>query len=129
MGRVVSPSLTFSAVNPWLVWVTDGFATYRLTRLLAADTITATPRNWLVAKAYRKAGRDDQPQQSWTEYAVEDPDVPKAAAGLVCRFCWSMHCAAFAVLARRFAPKAWDLLARGLALSAVGALLAGLEDD
>ncbi len=117
-----------------LTLAVDVVATYRLTRLATADTITDGPRDAIVRWAYRRAGREaiEQPcpdlPGAWSEVAMADDDPPKLATLVTCRWCAGMWIAAGVVLAREVAPELWRPLARTLLFSTAAALLANLED-
>lgn len=124
----------------------DALAAYRLTRLATADVITRPLRARLIALAYER--REQQTfgdgrirydplyrahgQPPLTEAELDglpenDDDAPKLADFVKCRWCAGMWISGFVVVARRYAPRVWDPLARALALSAAAALIAGLE--
>jgi hypothetical protein len=67
-------------------------------------------------------GQDDPTAKEIVE-GLQDP--PKLATLVTCRWCAGMWIAAGVTLA----PRAWDPVARGLALSAGAVLLARLESD
>lgn len=115
----------------------DSLAAYRLTRLVTADTVLRDVRDRLVARAYPPGalsahaalvGVDLREPGAMAEVAMDDPNAPKLAALLTCRFCAGMWVSLFVVAARRYAPRLWDPLAQALAMSAGAALLARLED-
>lgn len=115
--------------------VRDALAVYRLTRLATADVITQPIRDEVVCFAYVARDGDRATTErkrtdgrSWTEIAMDDPDAPKLATLVTCRWCAGVWISLAAVLARRRAPRAWAALADVSALSAAAALLAGLED-
>lgn len=112
----------------------EGLAAYRLTRLVTADTITAPVRDAVIEEAYYLAGRHqhvaaEADALGWTQAAMQDPDVPKLAELVTCRWCTGMWVAAGMLLLRRLAPGLYRPLCELLALSAGAALLARLEDD
>lgn len=114
----------------------DAVATYRLTRLVTADAITAPLRDQLVRNAY--VARDGEavavdmeaetPHDSWSDRAADDSDPPRLAQLLVCRWCMGVWVAAGVTIARRAAPRQWAPVADAAALAAAAALLARLED-
>lgn len=114
----------------------DAVATYRLTRLATADTITDGPRDAIVRWAYRRKGlvayhlAKPEPELpgAWSEAAMADEDPPKLATLVTCRWCAGMWIAAGVVAARELAPDVWRPLARMLVCSSAAALLANLED-
>ena len=105
----------------------DGLATYRLTRLATTDVISEPVRMALLRRvgAEPSPGRDDPTAQEVVE-SLEDP--PRLATLVTCRWCAGIWIAAGVAGARRFAPEAWEPVARGLALAATAVLLARLED-
>lgn len=80
--------------------VVDALATYRLTRLIVEDRIAERPRAALRARS------------------------PFLDELLACSWCTSVWAAVGVVVARQVAPRAWEPLARVLALSAVAGLVA-----
>jgi hypothetical protein len=124
----------------------DVLASYRLTRLITADTILDGPRDALVLRAYERAKFKEPPLSDrigalidkegidvfqpggWTELAQVDPHAPKLTALAWCRWCCGFWCSALVVIARRRFPRQWAPIAEALALSAGAALIAGLED-
>ncbi len=123
----------------------DFLSAYRITRLITADTILDGPRDALVLHAYRltipngsdparvrpiadKHGIDLTAPGGWSELAQVDPNAPKLATLITCRFCAGFWCSALVVIARRRFPRQWSPIAEALAFSAGAALLAGLED-
>lgn len=115
----------------------DGLAVYRATRLVTADDITASLRDRWIEAAYVGAGRQGHAANNlphphegkWADYARRDPDVPKWAQLVVCRYCAGVWVAIGAITLRQFAPRWWRRLARLGALSAAAVLIAGLEKD
>jgi hypothetical protein len=87
----------------------------------------------LIDMAYSVAGRHPSMAaaaegQGWQAVAEADPDVPKLAELVTCRWCAGMWVSLGIVLvARRF--RWWPPIAQALAMSAAAALLAQLEDD
>lgn len=79
--------------------VVDALATYRLTKLVVDDVITAPARE----KIFEKHPPHDR---SWS-YA------------LTCPWCSSIYLGFAVAVARKFFPRAWDVAATGLAASAV----------
>ena len=121
----------------------DALAAYRLTRLVTADVITSTPRAKLIEGAYRRQARRErmtlservgQPLRSmrpgdWDDLAIGEGEcAPKLATLITCRWCAGVWVAAGVLAARQLAPGPWSIAARGLAVSAGAALIAGLED-
>ncbi len=108
----------------------DLLATHRLVRLVTADVVTQPLRDALVCHAYRRQGDTGQvPATGWADYAEQDPDAPKVATLITCRWCTGIYVAAAVVAARRLLPGPWGYVARALAASSVAALLAAVEDD
>lgn len=114
-----------SAVIPLLL---DFLSAYRLTRLITADTILDRPRDALVKWSYRRPGFRPAADEDPVAYAIGDPNAPKLASLLTCRFCAGFWCSVLVVIARRRFPRQWAPIAEALALSAGAALIAGLED-
>jgi Protein of unknown function (DUF1360) len=108
----------------------DLLAAYRLTRLATADIISEGPRRALVDSVGREAAETVDPRHERTAVAVvsEMEDPPPLARLVTCRWCAGVWIAGGVVLARAIAPRAWDPVAKALALSAGAALLAALED-
>jgi hypothetical protein len=123
-------------VTPALALLVDALAAYRLTRLVTADTITEPARGAIIERAYRAdrvTHREGvslvaEPGGTWSEVALNDPEPPKLAELVTCRWCAGMWVSLGVVAARRLVPRAWRPLADTLALSAAAALLARLED-
>ncbi len=80
----------------------DAVATYRLTRLLIEDDLLDRPR---AAVFERLAGH------------------PKLTELASCPWCLSVWCAFGVLAARRFAPRAWDPIARALTFSAMAGVM------
>lgn len=122
-------------MNPALDLAVDALAAHRLVRLLGADTITEPLREAVARWAYTRRGRDADdleaaPDGGWALWAEHgDPDPPKLATLVTCRWCLSIYVAAAVVAASQLAPRPWRLAARGLALSSAAVLLSGLEQD
>ena len=115
------------ATSPWLPLVVDLLATYRLTRLATADVISEPARMAVLRRvgAEPPPGEDDPTAQEVVE-SLQDP--PRLATLVTCRWCAGMWIAAGVTAARLTAPRAWDVAARGLALSAGAVLLARFEE-
>lgn len=111
----------------------DALAAYRLTKLATDDAITEDPRRWLVERSYRWSYRVLPVGSEGAPTAVDlvslDDDPPKLAILLTCRWCMGVWVAAGVTAARLAAPATWRVAARGLAVSAAAALIAGLEAD
>lgn len=120
----------------------DALACYRLTRLATADTIFDEPRGLVVRWAYEAhhtqgdlrdamaaKGLDADRLAHWPLFAQQDDDTPKLATLVTCRWCAGVWCAAAVLAARTLSPRLWRWAARGLAVAAAGALVAGLEKD
>lgn len=109
----------------------DAVAAYRLTRLVTADDITAPIRDGIVEWSYGRLPdvEVDKPAiDTWTDVAISDPDAPKLATLVTCRWCAGMWISFGVVAARRLAPRAWSPVADALVCSAAAALLAGFEE-
>jgi hypothetical protein len=106
----------------------DVLAAHRLTRLVTADVITEPARERLLRWAYRRHGdTGSEPATGWTDYAEVDPDAPRLARLVTCRWCAGFYVSAGVVAARRWLP-GWSFLAKVLATSSAAALLAAPED-
>lgn len=118
--------------------VLDALAVYRLTRLVTADTITQTMRDMVIADEYdrrgdtlaaiERVGGVEYPGD-WQAAVEADPDPPKVATLVTCRWCAGMWVALAVTVLRLVAPRQWAPLRDALAFSAAAALLARLEDD
>lgn len=119
----------------------DAVAVYRLTKLATDDSITQPIRDRIIEAAYTAEGRAEQARYAhlarrakltmeegdWQEVVEEDELPPKLAVLVTCRWCAGMWVALGLVyLVRRRAW--WPAMSDALALSAAGALLAGLEE-
>lgn len=109
----------------------DALAAHRLTRLVAADTITEPVRARIIEAAYLQAGTVElhrpEPPETWDDVVHADPAPPKLAELITCRWCAGMWVSLGVVfIARRF--RWWPALADALALSSAAALLAAVED-
>lgn len=110
----------------------EALAVHRLTRLVTADTITEPVRARIIEAAYASQGRAEQQRDQaaaygWDQVAHQDPDVPKLAEFITCRWCAGMWVALGVVFIARRHPR-WPPLANALALSSAAALLAHWED-
>lgn len=119
----------------------DALATYRLTRLATADAITQPVRDRIIELAYMVRGdagaqvakfeaeHGEMIEGDW-QFIVEQDDVPPKLATLVtCRWCAGFWISGLVVVARAVAPRTWGKASKVLALSALAALIAGLEQD
>lgn len=108
----------------------DMLAAYRLTRLVTADSIAQPLRDQVVELAYAWDGKplpEVEPGLELAVAAMDDPEHPKWAELASCRWCAGMWISLGIVLvARRF--RWWPTMADALALSAVAALAARLEE-
>lgn len=115
--------------------VLDAIAAYRLTRLATADTITEEARATWIVMAYKRAGLEQHawqllathPYSTWTERATDDPDAPKLATLVTCRWCAGWWISVAVVVMRRRWPRLWQPIAEVAACSAAAALLARME--
>jgi hypothetical protein len=116
-----------SKPSPWFPLALDVLATYRLTRLATADVISEPARQAVLRRvgAEPPPGEDDPTAQEVVE-GMKDP--PRLATLVTCRWCAGIWIAAGVTAARLVAPRAWDVAARGLALSSAAVLLARFED-
>jgi len=87
-----------------LALAVDALATYRLTRLVVEDEITAPIRN-----------------RVWERH---DPADSKIGYLLTCPWCVSIWAGAAVVTARHIAPATWEPVARMLTASAVSGMIA-----
>lgn len=81
----------------------DVLATYRLTRLVVEDVITAPVREKIFEKY--------------------PPTEDKWSYALTCPWCASVWIGAGVMIARKVAPSAWDPVAKGLAASAATGII------
>lgn len=110
--------------------VIDLLAVYRLTRLVTADSIAEPLRTCYVRAVYAGSGRplpDVPDDRELAEAAMDDPDHPKWAELVSCRWCAGMWLALGVVfVARRF--RWWPAMADALAASAAAAIVARVEE-
>lgn len=112
--------------------VLDAVAVYRLTRLVTTDTLLHDVRERIVEAAYTSEGRAEAERHraaatSWSEVAHDDePDAPKLATLITCRWCAGMYVAFGVVAARRC--RWWRPVRDALVMGSAAALLAGLEE-
>lgn len=105
----------------------DALATFRLTRLVTEDYLTARPRERFIRHAYLSAGKRLLPpalDRAAGTLPYTDTDPPKLAVLITCPWCSGVWVAAGVVLARHLAPTWWHPLSLVLAFSAVAGLLA-----
>jgi hypothetical protein len=118
-----------------LEFAVDALAAYRLTRLATADTITEELRGAVITAVYAWHGEEDQlamlregnPFSTWADLVGLDPEPPKTAVLLTCRWCAGWWISVAVVVMRRRHPRLWQPIAEVAACSAAAALLAGLE--
>jgi len=117
-----------TTTSVWTGLAVDALATYRLTRLATADVISEPVRMAVIRRTgvIPPPGEEEPTAQEVVE-SMQDP--PRLATLLTCRWCAGMWIAAAVTMARVVAPRAWEPVARGLALSASAVLLSRLEDD
>lgn len=123
--RLREPSV---AVVPGAVrLIRDCIAVTRLTRLIVADDISEPIRELWLEAAYRGkvAPRGAGPVDTWTEQYHRDPDPPKLATVIMCRWCASVWIAFGVIVVRR--TRAWGWLADALVMSEAAALSERLE--
>lgn len=114
----------------------DAVAAYRLTRLATADAITEDMRGAIVTASYAWNGDEDQlalqrdgnPFSTWADLVGMDPEPPKMAKLVTCRWCAGWWISVAVVVMRRRWPRLWEPIADVAACSAAAALLAALED-
>jgi hypothetical protein len=122
--------------RPVILFLVDALATFRLTRLVVEDQITAYQRAKVIEGAYRRAGEmgnacriatetghDVFTPDAWVDVVANDPDPPKLAYLVTCPWCSSAYIAVGVVVLRRLFPRWWGPVAEGLALSAAAGLL------
>lgn len=107
----------------------DALATYRLTKLVVDDQLTAEWRDAVIEAAYNAAGRGTEgPSEvapgAWVDFVAEDADPPKLAFLVTCPWCAGMWVALGVVVVDRVAPRPWRSLRRALAMSAAAGLIA-----
>lgn len=125
MKRTGRPGSSTGAV--WADLIVDALATDRLTRLATTDVISEPVRMAILRRtgAEPPPGEDDPTAQEVVE-SMADP--PRLATLVTCRWCAGIWIAAGVSAARTTVPRAWQPVARGLALSSVAVLLARFED-
>jgi hypothetical protein len=111
----------------WVGLLVDALATYRLTRLATADVISE-PVRMAVLRRVGAEPPDEQDDPTAQEVVEAMKDPPRLATLVTCRWCAGVWIAAAVTAARLVAPRAWQPVARGLALSASAVLLARFED-
>jgi len=104
----------------------DVLATYRLTRLATADTISEPWRRAVLGRVGLPPA--ESPGATAQEAVEADGDPPRLATLVTCRWCAGVWIAVGVGVARAAAPQVWSPVARALALSAGAALVARLED-
>ena len=104
----------------------DALAVARLTRLVVDDTILDGPRTrllaWLDPPVDLLASDSDAPRAKRTVRRMTAGR--KVAKGLDCSWCVSIWVAAGVVVGRRAFPRAWPLVAEGLAASEIAGMIA-----
>ncbi len=100
----------------------DVLATARLVRLVRADRITRPVREAVIREAYLARGVLE-PSGSWEDHVYADDDPPAVATLVGCPWCLAVWVGLAVALARRAAPRLWDPVARGLALSYLAAVI------
>lgn len=114
-------------------YIVDALATYRLTRLVTKDQLTARLREAVIRAVYTRNGAvttagddftDYLNPDVWVDHVENDPDAPSLAYLITCPWCAGFWLAAGVVLARRWFPRLWGPVAEALALSAVAGLVA-----
>lgn len=121
-------------MNP-LELALDAVAAYRLTRLATADTITEPLRGSIITASYAWNGDEDQlalqreanPFSTWADLVAMDPEPPKMAKLVTCRWCAGWWISVLVVVMRRRHPRLWQPVAEVAACSAAAALIARLE--
>jgi hypothetical protein len=116
--------------------ILDAAATYRLTRLVTADTITQHTRDTIIRWTYRNhpglhhaALNADQTPGAWQHWAEDDPHAPKLATLITCRWCAGIWLGFLTIALRKIAPRQWRPAAYALTCASAAAWLARLEND
>jgi hypothetical protein len=115
-----------------LALILDVAACYRLTRLVTKDVLLVNWRDNMIRQAYKATDTPFNTGQviapgDWAVLAEGDPDAPKLAKLVTCRWCMSIWVAAGILAGRRVAPRSWDAVARMLTIASAGALIARIE--
>lgn len=99
-------------------YLIDAGAAARLTRLITRDTFppVAHAREWVLDRVDPGKVRDT------------DGEPPALAELLTCNWCAGWWVSAGVVIARAFAPRLWDPLARALAMSMIVGQVAGWSE-
>lgn len=118
---------------PYRRLLVDAVAVYRLTRLVTADDLAEAVRARWIRAAYRLEDGHDSPRQptvgeTWQDLLEQDPQPPKLATLIVCRWCAGVYVSVGVAFMRWRFPKFWNQVADVAAMSAAAALLARLED-
>lgn len=95
-------------IDSFLELTLAGLATYRLTRLLIADTILNTPRNWF-----------------WKKFP---PESSKLGYLLTCPWCISIWVSSILLISRIIMPEATHMVEVVCSLSAIAGLLTAHEE-
>lgn len=113
---------------------TDALATFRITRLISRDAITAPLRDSLIRHLYAERGDSaalrlaPAADVDWTERAKEDGELAPFLARLVtCGWCSGMYVAFGVMAARLIAPKVWQPISTALACASAAGLLSTAE--
>lgn len=126
-GPRVGSGVGVARIDP-LDLAIDGLAAYRLTRLATADVISEPWRRSVVDRLVETGPEPAAPGETAQEVVDAMVEPPRLARLLTCRWCAGMWIAAGVVGARAAAPRAWEPVARTLALSAAATLIARVED-
>lgn len=116
----------------------DALASFRITRLVVSDVLTADMRDAFIRAAYVSAGRAEEMEAQyltgngapgeWAEVVARDPDPPKLATLVTCPHCAGMWVAFGVALARWLAPRPWAAIARPLALAGAVSIIASATE-
>lgn len=114
----------------------DCAATYRLTRLATKDVLTQPARDRIIRWTYRDHPMlldaviiNDTTPAAWQTWAEDDPNPPKLATLITCRWCAGIWIAIAVTALRLTAPRTWRKTAWMLTCSTAAPLLARLEND
>lgn len=110
----------------------DCAAAYRITRFITKDSLLVNVRDDIIRKAYKASQTPFEATQvtapgDWAVLAEADPDAPKLATLITCRWCTGVYVAAGVMVARSVMPSRWDWMARLLTIASAAALIARLE--
>lgn len=117
-----------------LALLVDVVAAYRLTRLATADVLTQPMREHLIRWTYIRDPDRENPAvpvflpTAWQETVEDDPNPPKLATLITCRWCSGVWIGALVAAARWTIPGVWAPIAYALTAATAAAFLARMED-